>query len=102
MQIAYYYVIPSSSSCDVFNFYREIACRARFTCPKRKTLFLPLTYYYTMDDEFDEFLLDDYNIDTVNNNQRIASAVDDTNDDTLETTTSKKTFKKKFNADLQV
>ncbi|KAG1061046.1 hypothetical protein G6F42_027785 [Rhizopus arrhizus] len=55
-----------------------------------------------MDDEFDEFLLDDYNIDTVDNNQRIASAVDDTNDDTQETTTSKKTFKKKFNADLQI
>lgn len=55
-----------------------------------------------MDDEFDEFLLDDYNIDTVENNQRSTSAVDDTNDDTQETTTSKKTFKKKFNADLQV
>ncbi|KAL7316736.1 hypothetical protein PS15m_003189 [Mucor circinelloides] len=53
-----------------------------------------------MDDEFDEFLLDDYNIDTVENNQRSTSAVDDTNDDTQETTTSKKTFKKKFNADL--
>ena len=55
-----------------------------------------------MDDEFDDLLLDDYNIDTLDKSQPNVSNVDDANDESQETTTPKKTQKKRFNAELQV
>lgn len=53
-----------------------------------------------MDDEFDDILLDDYNIDLPDRKQPNVSSLDDDNDETQATTTSKKPTKKKFNADL--
>ncbi|KAK4508959.1 uncharacterized protein ATC70_013232 [Mucor velutinosus] len=55
-----------------------------------------------MDDEFDDILLDDYNIDTLDRAQKNVSSLDDNNNESQATTTSKKADKKKFNADLQV
>ncbi|KAL9557365.1 hypothetical protein MBANPS3_001439 [Mucor bainieri] len=53
-----------------------------------------------MDDEFDDILLDDYNIDTLDRAQPTASNLDNDNDESQATSTTKKPPKKKFNADL--
>lgn len=55
-----------------------------------------------MDDEFDDILLDDYNIDTLDKSQPNVSSLDGANDESQETTTPKRPQKKRFNAELQV
>ncbi|CAO3636567.1 unnamed protein product [Mucor fragilis] len=53
-----------------------------------------------MDDEFDDILLDDYNIDTLDKSQPNVSSLDGANDESQETTTPKRPQKKRFNAEL--
>ncbi|GAN07980.1 hypothetical protein MAM1_0184d07485 [Mucor ambiguus] len=53
-----------------------------------------------MDDEFDDILLDDYNIDILDRAQTNIPSLDDGNDESQATKITKKPYKKKFDADL--